>query len=384
VLTPATLPHLQTLIVEQDLDGWLLFDFKGRNPIASAALGEWIVGTRRLFVFVPRSGVPVALIHEIDRELWRDWPAAWKKSVWVRQRELEQLLALLTKELRVAVDFSPRNASPYLDCVPSGVIDLLAQLACKLIPSAELVTRFLSVWTEEECRSHERAAEIVSAVARYAMRRLTEAVHGGNRVTEYALTREGLMTESGPSVCFGANAARNHYEATRETARAITRGQLLLVDLWAKEPGGIYADQTWMASIGPPSSRDARLWEIVREARDQALTLLFDRIQTGQKVTGAEVDLAASQTIREAGFESNIASRTGHSIDRFGLHGFGPPIDDTETDDRRVLIPGIGFSIEPGIYVEGETGIRSEVNVYLTKDDAVVTPHDYQKELIVT
>ncbi|MGC2330884.1 MAG: hypothetical protein WA581_05490, partial [Candidatus Acidiferrales bacterium] len=144
MLTPATLPHLQTLIVEQDLDGWLLFDFRGRNPIASAALGEWIVGTRRLFVFIPRSGVPVALIHEIDREVWRDWPADWNKSVWVRQRELEQLLALLTKELRVAVDFSPRGASPYLDCVPSGVIDLLAELTCELIPSAQLVTRFLS------------------------------------------------------------------------------------------------------------------------------------------------------------------------------------------------------------------------------------------------
>jgi Xaa-Pro dipeptidase len=115
-----------------------------------------------------------------------------------------------------------------------------------------------------------------------------------------------------------------------------------------------------------------------------ALTLLFDRIQTGLRVTGAEVDLAASQTIREAGFESNIASRTGHSIDRLRLHGFGPPIDGTETDDRRVLIPGIGFSIEPGIYLEGETGIRSEVNVYLTKEDAVVTPQGYQNELIVT
>ncbi len=391
MLTPESLARVQSLLVEQNLDGWLLFDFRGRNPIAVAALGEWIVGTRRAFVLIPRSGVPVALIHEIDQELWRGWPAAWNKSVWVRQQELEELLALLTKELRIAVDFSPRGASPYLDCVPSGVIDLLAELVCELVPSAELVTHFLSVWTEEECRSHQRAAEIVSAVARYAMRRVAEAVHGGNPVTEYdvsqwirhALTRVGLVTESGPSVCFGANAARNHYEASREAAATITRGHLLLIDLWAKEPGGIYADQTWMASIGPPCDRDALVWEIVREARDRALGLLCERIRSSQDITGAELDATAYQTICDAGFGSNIASRTGHSIDRFGLHGFGPPIDNTETGDRRLLIPGIGFSVEPGIYLAGETGVRSEVNVYLTKEDAVVTPQDYQKELIV-
>jgi Xaa-Pro dipeptidase len=141
MLNPETLPHLQALIAEQRLDGWLLFDFKGRNPIAAAVLGEWIVGTRRVFVFVPRSGVPVALVHEIDAELWHNWPESWSKHIGVRQQELEQALALYTGGLRIAADFSSRGASPYLDCVPAGMIDLLSEFACELTPSAELVTQ---------------------------------------------------------------------------------------------------------------------------------------------------------------------------------------------------------------------------------------------------
>jgi Xaa-Pro aminopeptidase len=391
MLTPGTLPYLQTLLEEQSLDGWLLFDFKGRNPIAAAVLGRWIIGTRRVFVFVPRNGVPTAIFHEIDAELWRSWPTAWNKLIWVRHQELEQALAIYTNGSRVAADFSPRGASPYLDCIPSGVTDLLSEFARELVPSAELVTRFLSAWTEGERQSHERAAEIVADIAHYAMRRVAQCVKGRISITEFdvsqwihqAFAHEGLVTESGPSVCIGPNAARNHYEPAGENAAAIVPGQLLLIDLWAKEPGGIYADQTWMASIGAPSDRAAHLWLVVRDARDAALNLLKGRIPNRTPATGAEVDLAARQAIVGAGFESGIAGRTGHSIDRFGLHGFGPVIDGTETQDQRMLIPGIGFSIEPGIYLKGETGVRSEVNVYLTEEEVVVTPHTYQKELFV-
>jgi Xaa-Pro dipeptidase len=391
MLTPATLPGLQTLLTEYELDGWLLFDFRGRNPIARAVLGEQIVGSRRLFVFVPKSGVPTAFVHEIDRELWREWPADWVEQSWVRQSELEQALGPYIKDRRIAVDFSPRGRSPYLDCVPSGVIELLSELGGTLVPSADLVTRFLSVWTEPDRRSHDRAAEIVSAIAHYAIQRVAESGQVGKRITEYdvsqwiraAFEKEKLVSEGGPSVCFGPNAARNHYEATQSGAAPIVAGHLLLVDLWAKEPGGVYADQTWMASVGPPSDRDARLWQTVRGARDRALTLLRERVRGGQPITGAEVDAAAYQTICEAGYEANIASRTGHSIDRFGLHGFGPPIDDIETGDRRALLPGVGFSVEPGIYLPGETGVRSEVNVYLTQDDLVVTPREIQNGLVI-
>ena len=195
--------------------------------------------------------------------------------------------------------------------------------------------------------------------------------------------RAGLVTDSGPSVSWGPNAARAHYDPTAAVSAPIVSGALLLVDLWAKEPDGIYADQTWMAAIGPPSERDARLWQVVRSARDAALDLIGGRVRAGEPVRGAEGDAAAKRVIAEAGYLDFTVSRTGHSIDRYGLHGFGPPIDDTETRDDRLLIPGVGFSVEPGVYLPEETGVRSEVNVVIGELEIVITPREYQSELTV-
>ena len=305
-------PKLQVLLAEHNLDGWLLFDFRGSNPIARAVLGDGIIGTRRVYVLIPKSGVPLALVHEIDAELWNKWPAEWAKFVWVNERSLSQLLEFHLQELRIAIDTSSRGASPYLDCVPAGALEQLKQIDCKLLPSAELVTRFLSVWTMEECNSHERAAAKLAEIAEDTMRRVRVAMAAGARVTEYDITRSirqafdhaRLETEGTPNVCFGANAARNHYRATESDSARIVPGELLLVDLWAKEPGGMYADQTWMASIGPPSERDAALWTVVRDARDAALDLLTERIRSRKPVTGAEVDWAARRVITEAGWEA--------------------------------------------------------------------------------
>jgi Xaa-Pro aminopeptidase len=160
-------------------------------------------------------------------------------------------------------------------------------------------------------------------------------------------------------------------------------GALLLLDLWATEPDGIYADQTWMAAIGSPSARAAELWTVVRDARDAALDLLRARLAAGEPVAGAEADRAARSVIERAGYADGIICRTGHSIDRVGLHGNGPTIDDTESFDDRRILPGVGFSVEPGIYVPGEIGLRSEVNAHARSDGLDVTPGDYQRELIV-
>src|SRR6202041_1841193 len=248
MLTVETFPKLQVLLAEHNLDGWLLFDFRGSNPIARAVLGEGIVGTRRVYVLIPRSGVPLALIHEIDAELWNEWPAEWGKSVVVAERSLHQVLAFHLQGLRIAVDTSPRGASPYLDCVPAGALAQLKQIDCTFLSSADLVTGFLSVWTKEECSSHERAAAKLAEIAEDTMRRVRVAVAARARVTEYDVTRQirqdfdraGLETEGTPSVCFGANAARNHYCATESDCACIAPGELLLVDLWAKDPGGMY------------------------------------------------------------------------------------------------------------------------------------------------
>jgi Xaa-Pro aminopeptidase len=266
----------------------------------------------------------------------------------------------------------------------------LRDLGATLVPSEELVTRYCSVWSPADRASHRRAAEAIATVAREALA-LAGTRAAGDPIGEHALAvwvrvrfdRAGLITESGPSVSWGPNAARAHYAPTAEESAPIVRGALLLLDLWATEPGGIYADQTWMAAIGAPSERDARLWTVVRSARDAALDLIRSRVRSGAPVRGAEADAAARQVIRSAGLADRTISRTGHSIDRYGLHGFGPPIDDTETYDDRLLIPGVGFSVEPGVYLPGEAGVRSEVNVVVGESDIEVTPRAPQDELLV-
>jgi len=391
MIGPVELRRLQPLIAAAGVDGWLLFDFRGRNPIAAAVLGDEIVGSRRVYALIPPEGPPTALVHAVDAELWRGWPSQWPKRVWVQRDQLTTELDALVRGKRLAVDYSPNGAIPYLDGIPAGVAELLRGLGAVLVTSGDLVTRYCSVWTPEDVASHTRAAEAIAAIAREGMALAGAAAARGTPMTEHRLAvwirerldRAGLVTDSGPSVSWGPNAARTHYQPTAAASAPIVRGALLLVDLWAREPDGIYADQTWMAAIGAPSERDARLWQLVRSARDAALELIGGRIRAGKPVRGAEADAAAKRVISEGGYLDSTVSRTGHSIDRYGLHGFGPPIDDTETRDDRELIPGVGFSVEPGVYLPGETGVRSEVNVVIGEGAIVVTPREYQSELLI-
>jgi len=391
VIGPGDLARLQPLIAAAGVDGWLLFDFRGRNPIAAAVLGNQIVGSRRVYVLIPPAGPPIALVHGVDAELWRWWPAQWPKRVWVTREQLSAELGALVRGKRLAADYSPNGAIPYLDGVPAGVAELLRGLGATLVTSADLVTHYCSVWTPADLASHRRAAEAIATIARDAMALAGARAAGSEPISEHQLAvwireridRAGLVTESGPSVSLGANAARAHYEPTAAASAPIVRGELLLVDLWAKEPDGIYADQTWMAAIGSPSERDAGLWTVVREARDAALELIGERVRQDRPVRGAEGDAAARSVISRAGYLEFTVSRTGHSIDRYGIHGLGPSIDDTETYDDRLLIPGVGFSVEPGVYLPGETGVRSEVNVVVGEREVVVTPREYQRELAV-
>jgi Xaa-Pro dipeptidase len=391
MIGPGDLARLQPLIRQAGVDGWLLYDFRGRNPIAAAVLGPEIVGSRRAHVLVPPNGLPVALVHAVDAELWRSWPAEWPKTVWVTREELAAELGALVRGRRLAVDWSPEGAIPYLDGLPFGAAERLRALGAELVPSEELVTRYCSVWSAADAASHRRAAAAIAAIAREALALAGSRSRSAQPITERELAfwirerfdRAGLTTESGPSVSWGPNAARAHYDPTEEASEPIVPGALLLLDLWATEPGGIYADQTWMAAIGAPSPRSQQVWTVVQQARDAALELIGSRVRGREPVRGAEADAAARRVITAAGWAGRTVARTGHSIDRYGLHGFGPPIDDTETYDDRLLIPGVGFSVEPGVYFPGEAGVRSEVNVLVGEDDIEITPGDYQRELLV-
>jgi Xaa-Pro aminopeptidase len=196
--------------------------------------------------------------------------------------------------------------------------------------------------------------------------------------------KHGLTTDHGPNVSVGSNAANPHYEPSGDTPRVIKPGELLLIDLWAREAnGGVWADQTWMASLGKPSAEAVEIWNAVRDARDAAIELVKVRAAEGVAVKGADVDDAARRVIESRGFGQYFTHRTGHSIDSRDLHGSGPHLDNLETREERLLVPGVGFSIEPGIYIPGKIGMRSEVNVYITPGEAVVTPRDYQKDLMI-
>ncbi|MGH7579897.1 MAG: M24 family metallopeptidase [Gemmatimonadales bacterium] len=393
MLHPDALPRLHAAIaaLADPVDGWLLFDFRGINPIMAAVVGPEVVGSRRAYLYIPRGGPPVALVHAVDAELWREWPAVWRRIVWVRRDELSRELKTLAGGKTVAMEYSPGGAVPYGDYVPAGTLELVRAAGVKPVSSAELVSRYCSVWSPDDLAGHLRAAAILSDIARASINRIGERARAGDPVDEHEVTlwvleafdRAGLETESAPSISYGEHAARPHYEAMAEGSSPIVPGGLLLFDLWAREPGGIYADQTWMAAIGTPSPRAAELWTVVRNARDAALDLLRTRLEAGEPVAGAEADRAARGVIEAAGFGDRIVCRTGHSIDRVGLHGYGPTIDDTETFDTRRVIPGVGFSVEPGIYLPGEMGLRSEVNAHARADGLDVTPADYQKELIV-
>jgi Xaa-Pro dipeptidase len=393
MLSPESLPRLQAALAESELDGWLLFDFHGINPIAGAMLDLDGMVTRRVFAFVPRDGAPVAVTHAIEQGPWHRWPAAWRRERYSGWRALESLLARLVHGKRVAMEYSAGDAVPYLDRVPAGVLEMVRAAGADVVSSGELVSRFYAAWNADHVASHLRAAEAIAVIAHEAIRLSGSRARTATPLHEHevqqwildAFARAGLEApDHGPIVAAGANAADPHYAPSADRPRPIREGELLLVDLWAREPnGGVFADQTWMGSIGAPSARAQEVWEAVRDARDAAIAVLRERVAAGAPVRGGEVDDAARLVITQRGLGDHFTHRTGHSIDPRELHGSGPHIDNLESREDRLLLPGVGFSIEPGVYITGEVGARSEVNAYIEPGRAVITPTDYQRELLV-
>ncbi|HEX5437691.1 MAG TPA: Xaa-Pro peptidase family protein [Gemmatimonadaceae bacterium] len=391
MLTPETLPTIQRALAEAELDGWLLFDFHGANPIAAGVLSLKGLVTRRIFTLIPRTGVPTAITHAIEQGPWRNWPAAWKREQYSTWRTFEQELGALVQGKRVAMEYSPGDAVPYLDRVPAGVLEMVRAAGAEVVSSADLVTRFYATWSEAGLASHKRAAVIVARVARDALTLAGERARAGSPTTEHELqrwildrfTEAGLETEDPPIVAAGASAADPHYAPSAKRPRTIEPGDSLLIDLWAREPGGVYADQTWMGVLGEPTARQQEIWSTVRDARDAAITLVRSRAAKGAGMRGAEVDDAARQVMTERDVAQYFTHRTGHSIDERDIHGSGPHMDNFETREERALIPGVAFSIEPGIYIPGDVGMRTEVNAYLGEGEAIITPSDYQRDLLV-
>jgi Xaa-Pro aminopeptidase len=382
------LAEVRDALSTSGVDGWLLFDFHGLNPVAGRVLGLKGMNTRRLFVLLPRTGEPVAVAHKIELQGLEGFPG--RVIPYARWSELHEALASLVAGRTLAMEISPDDAVPYLDRVPYGVVELLRRLGATVVASGSLVSRFAARWSPSEAEDHRAAAEILASVARET---LSAVVHEtGGTLTESvlqarvvaAVEARGLVFDAPPIVGFGSNSAKPHYEPHPGHDATLRPGNVILLDLWAgRSHSTVFADQTWIGFAGSrPPEQVERVWRVVREARDAAVATVRRAAAEQRPIAGFEADRAARAVVEAAGFGGSFVHRTGHSIDR-DLHGSGPHLDDYETHDDRLLVPGVGFSVEPGICLPGEFGIRSEVNMHWSERGPEVTPRQPQVELIV-
>src|SRR2546425_501865 len=372
------------------LDGWLFYDFRGRDPIAQRILRlPEAMRTRRWFYFVPANGNPRKLVHKIESGSLAALPG--ETRFYARQDELRKNLSkLLGRAKRVTMQYSPKNEIPYVARVDAGTIELVRSTGAKVVSSADLVQKHDAVWSPEQLESHLYAAKHVDRIVAEAFQLAARGIREGKPQTEHGLKEwilqqfaaAGLRTEEGPDIAVNAHASDPHYGPSADRPTSIKEGDLLLLDVWAKRniSGSVYYDITWVGYLGAkPPEKITKVFCAVRDARDKAVDLILSTIAKGKPLQGWQVDKAARSVIEKAGYGKYFFHRTGHNIGT-SVHGNGANMDGIETHDVRHLIPGTCTSIEPGIYLP-EFGIRSEVNVYIGEKEARVTGA-VQKELL--
>jgi Xaa-Pro aminopeptidase len=384
---------IQRALRDSGLPAWLLYDFHGANPIAARVAGLATTGhlaTRRWYYLIPAHGEPRGLVHDIERHNLDHLPG--EKLVYAGRDQLETALStLLAGTRRVAMEYSPLAAIPYVSRVDAGTVEAIRARGVEVVSSGDVVQQFEAVWSAGQLAGHRAASDALYRIKDRAFDAAGRSVREGRTLSEFDLQQqmvawfdeEGLDTDSPPVVAVGPHASSPHYLPSRESAAPITRDALLLLDLWGKrrEPASVYADITWVGYTGaqvPDRMRQA--FAAVAQARDAAVTLVQERARAGADVRGWEADRAARQVLVDAGFGAFVCHRTGHNLGE-NVHGNGAHLDDYETHDERRLLPGTGFTIEPGVYV-GDFGVRSEINVYRDQNDAVVTGP--RQEAIVT
>lgn len=374
---------IQSELRTSKIDGWLFCDHHHRDPIAAHVLGldENGMATRRWFYFIPSRGEPRKLVHRIEQGALDS--LAGRKQVYSGWQELHKALGkLLAGSQKIAMQYSPENNIPYIGLVDAGTVELVRKLKKKVITSADLVQKFEAAWTPEQLISHLEAGKIIDQIRQSAFEHAAARVREAQPITEYELQQwilerfraNDLTTAEPPIAAVQPNNGNPHYEPTAAASLPIRAGDLLLLDIWAKfdRPGSVYYDITWTGYLGErvPDAY-AKIFRIVREARDRAIEFVSESVARGRAIHGWEVDNAARELIRRAGYAKYFVHRTGHSIGQ-EVHGNGANMDGLETRDDRQIIPHTCFSIEPGIYLP-EFGIRSEVNVYVGENEARVT-----------
>jgi Xaa-Pro aminopeptidase len=373
---------VQQALKKDGLDGWLLYDFHGSNPIATrltdlAASSK--LATRRWYYLVPAEGAPRGLVHAIERHNLDALPGD-KRPYSGREQLASGLKELLRGMKRVAMEYSPGNAIPYVSRVDAGTVEAVRQLGVEVVSSGDLVQRFEAVWSDEALQTHRAASERLYRIKDRAFQLVKE--RAGRGLTEFEVQQamvgwfgdEGLISSSPPCVSAQENAGNPHYQATAGVNRAIGTNELVLLDLWGKleTPGAVFADITWMGFTGPvvPDTY-VRAFAAARDGRDAGVALVQQAARERRELRGYEVDRATRDVIERAGYGAQFIHRTGHSLGE-EVHGNGVHMDDYETHDERRIIPGTGFTIEPGIYTP-EFGVRTEINMFVGDGAATVT-----------
>ena len=378
----ANIPGIQNDLRAAKLDGWLFYDFRGRDPIAQNILKlPNGMRTRRWYYFVPAKGEPKKLVHKIESQSLAALPGG--TLYYAGQDELHKnLKKMLGRAKKVAMQYSPKNEIPYVAMVDAGTVELVRGAGAKVVSSADLVQKYEACWTAEQKESHFSAGVIIDRIMRGAFEYAANCVREKKRLTEYNLKEwilkefeaAGIWAEEGPDIAVNANASDPHYGPTAESSAPVREGDLLLLDVWGKKktPASVYYDVTWMGYLGAKvPEKYAKIFAVVRKARDAALDLIRTHVAKEKPLQGWQVDKTARAVIEKAGYGKYFFHRTGHSIGE-KVHGNGVNMDGLETHDIRHLIPHTCNSVEPGIYLP-EFGVRSEVNVYIDEKEAGVT-----------
>ncbi|MDH3251610.1 MAG: aminopeptidase P family protein [Ignavibacteria bacterium] len=388
------LDQIQAALREQKIAGWLLCDFRNRDPLAYRVLGLDFteMNSRRWYYWIPAKGEPRKLVHSVEKQKLDALPG--KKEVYLTWEQLHRMLRKMlgTSRKQIAMQYSPRNNIPYVAFVDAGTVELIKSFGHRVVSSADLVQQFVSLVDEEGYRLHKEAGVLIDGIRAEAFGRIRDAVRTANGATEFDIQEfimrrfreEGLTTYSPPMVGTNDHPADPHFDTSRENARSFHAGDTVLIDLWAKKdvPEGIYYDITWVGYIGEtPPEKYVELFRTVRDARDAAIAFVQERFARGKKCYGWEVDDVCRNKVKKAGWGKYFVHRTGHAIDR-DTHGTGVNIDNLETKDERVLMPGCCFSIEPGLYLEGEMAVRTEVNIFIRHDGVPEVTGEIQRDLV--
>ena len=382
---PLDIAAVQQSLKAEGLDGWLLYDFHGSNPIAARLLGTANgskMTTRRWFYLVPASGEPRGLVHAIERRTLDALPG--EKTIYAGRHQLDAgLTTLLHGVKRVAMEYSRNGAIPYISRVDAGTLELVRGRGIDVESSGDLVQRFEAVWDAQALATHRDASQALYRVKDRAFELIAARVRTGEAMTEFAIQQqmaawfeeEGLASDSPPVVAAQENAGDPHYMPTPRRTRQIQKEELVLLDLWGKkkaDPLAVYADITWVGFTGARvPSEMAAAFEAICQARDAAIGLVQESARDQRDLRGWQVDRAARDVLQRTGFGERILHRTGHNLGR-DVHGNGVHMDDYESHDDRRLLPGTGFTIEPGLYFES-FGVRTEINMYYGEREALVT-----------